>query len=373
MGGTKSKDCGTTPTCRTSTTITRMTLNTYPLRRAHHAGSWYEESKVGLDQVLTRNLADVVRSQSSDGSSTAANGKNDTTGSSSSNNSNVMGVGVVRGLVAPHAGYSYSGPTAAYAYQNLTASLMRSRQSNQGGDVGIVVDTILVLHPSHHVYLDGCALSGAESIETPLGNLRVASELRNELWTTKQFTVMDQDTDEREHSGELHYPYIAKSLLDAGVFEQIRVLPIMVGGISNSKEEHFGTVLKEIIARQNVITIVSTDFCHWGKRFRYQPIPSEGTATKPIFQHISDLDHEGMKHIEMQEPGAFAKYFQQTRNTVCGRHPLAVWLHAISQNKESNVETLDVKFVRYAQSSEVRSMNDSSVSYASAIATRITN
>ena len=147
----------------------------------------------------------------------------------------------------------------------------------------------------------------------------------------------------------------------------------MVGGISNSNEEHFGTVFKEIIARQNVITIVSTDFCHWGKRFRYQPIPSEGTATKPIFQHISDLDHEGMKHIEMQEPGAFAKYFQQTRNTVCGRHPLAVWLHAISQNKESNVETLDVKFVRYAQSSEVRSMNDSSVSYASAIATRIAN
>jgi MEMO1 family protein len=332
-----------------------MTISTYPLRRAHHAGSWYDESKVGLEQVLTKNLAAVVVPPS-DNTADGSRGM----------------VGVVRGLVGPHAGYAYSGPTAAYAYQHLTASLIRNSHPNQDGGV-VVVDTILVLHPSHHVYLDGCALSGAEHIETPLGNLSVAWELRKELWTTKQFTLMNQDTDEREHSGELHYPYIAKSLQDAGLFEQIRVLPIMVGGISHSKEEHFGTVLKEIIARPNVITIVSTDFCHWGKRFRYQPIPSEGIAKKPIFQHISDLDHEGMKHIEMQEPGAFAKYFQQTKNTVCGRHPLAVWLHAISQNKESNVETLDVKFVRYAQSSEVRSMNDSSVSYASAIAMQLNN
>jgi AmmeMemoRadiSam system protein B len=311
-------------------------MDMYQVRRALHAGSWYEESGSKLDAVLTQNLSEV-----SDG----------------------LVTGPVRGLVGPHAGYAYSGPTAAYAYKSLTNALRNQTD----------VDTILVLHPSHHVYLDGCAISGAGSIETPLGNLQIASKLRNELWITKEFTVMDQDTDEKEHSGELHYPYIAKSLKDAGVFERIRVLPIMVGGINTSKEEHFGTVLKELIARPNVITIVSTDFCHWGKRFSYQSTPDGGPSKTPIFEHISELDHVGMNHIEMQNPGAFAEYFRETKNTVCGRHPLAVWLHAISQNKESGFEKLDVKFIRYAQSSRVRSMHDSSVSYASAVATKSSN
>jgi len=180
--------------------------------------------------------------------------------------------------------------------------------------------------------------------------------------------MMDQETDENEHSGELHYPYIAKAMKDADAFDRIRVLPIMVGGINTKKEEHFGTLLKDIIVRPNIITIASTDFCHWGKRFQYQP--TDGDKKQPIFEHISELDHAGMTHIELQQPGAFATYLKRTQNTICGRHPLAVWLYAISQNKKDGKECLNVKFVRYAQSSQVRSMRDSSVSYASAVATK---
>jgi AmmeMemoRadiSam system protein B len=308
----------------------------YAVRRAIHAGSWYESSERELDAVLTRNLQAVVDPPC---------------------------LGTVRGLVGPHAGYSYSGPTAAYAYHHLTQAL-RSE--------GAVVDTILVLHPSHHVHLDGCALSGASNLATPLGNLTVSTDLRDELWKTNEFTMMDQETDENEHSGELHYPYIAKSMRDAGAFDRVRVLPIMIGGINTKKEEHFGSVLKEIIARPNIITIVSTDFCHWGKRFRYQPTPAGDDAKKEqaIFEHISELDHAGMNHVELQQPGAFATYLKTTQNTICGRHPLTVWLYAIAQNKNEGTESLDVKFVRYAQSSQVRSMRDSSVSYASAVATK---
>jgi AmmeMemoRadiSam system protein B len=313
----------------------------YAVRRAKHAGSWYEGTERELDTVLTRNLQDVKDPPC---------------------------LGTLRGLVGPHAGYSYSGPTAAYAYHHLTQAL---RGTSDGTD-DVAIDTILVLHPSHHVHLDGCALSGANSIETPLGNLTVSTDLREELRKTKEFSMMDQETDESEHSGELHYPYIAKSMRDADAFDRIRVLPIMIGGISTKKEEHFGAVLKDIIARPNIITIVSTDFCHWGKRFRYQPTASGDDAKKqqPIFEHISELDHAGMNHVELQQPGAFAAYLKTTQNTICGRHPLTVWLYAISQNKNEGSESLNVIFVRYAQSSEVRSMRDSSVSYASAVATK---
>lgn len=77
-----------------------------------------------------------------------------------------------------------------------------------------------------------------------------------------------------------------------------------------------------------------------------------------------------MDLIELQRPGAFADYLREYANTICGRHPIAVWLNAVVTNSENGKGELDVRFVRYAQSSRVRSGkdNDSSVSYASAVA-----
>jgi AmmeMemoRadiSam system protein B len=72
----------------------------------------------------------------------------------------------------------------------------------------------------------------------------------------------------------------------------------------------------------------------------------------------------------LQQPGAFAKYLQETKNTVCGRHAVAVWMRAVEAKQgQDGSGNLQVKFVRYAQSSSVQSMNDSSVSYAAAVAT----
>lgn len=310
------------------------------VRRAHFAGSWYTSSPTGLDESLSKFLADAEAESSQETSDE----------------------GIVRGLVVPHAGYSYSGPTAAFAYRSLTQALKQQQQQSPGQNT-----TILVLHPSHYFYLNGCAVTGASVIETPLGNLPVNRELADEiLESSSKFTSMKQDTDEQEHSGELQYPYLCKACKDAGV-ENCMVLPIMVGSLDANKEEAYGKLLAPIIARPNVITVVSSDFCHWGSRFRYQPFLGESGS---IFQRIEDMDRMGMNHIELQEPGAFAKYLKQTSNTICGRHPIGVWLQAVKYNKETGVEVLDIKFVRYCQSSQVRYKSDSSVSYASAVARR---
>jgi len=265
---------------------------------------------------------------------------------------------VLRALVVPHAGFSYSGPTAAYAYQALHRAL-KARQKND-------IQHIIVLHPSHHVYLDGCAISGGSSIATPLGNLKVDDDIRAELLDTGKFTIMEKQTDEEEHSGEMQYPFIAKALSEVNKLDDsIKVLPVMVGAIDTKKEKLFGELLAPILARQNVIVVISSDFCHWGPRFRYQPT----FQGKQIFEHIEEMDKTGMSHIEMQDPGAFAKYLKQTSNTICGRHPISVWLHSVQTNRDTQREVLDVKFVRYQQSSKAKSMQDSSVSYASAVAT----
>jgi AmmeMemoRadiSam system protein B len=94
-------------------------------RRAHHAGSWYEDDSQDLSETLDAFLSET-ETPSTEGAA-----------------------GLPRGIIAPHAGYSYSGPTAAHAYMHLKEALMRGWNG-----------TVVVLHPSHHAYLDGCAVSG---------------------------------------------------------------------------------------------------------------------------------------------------------------------------------------------------------------------
>lgn len=327
-------------------------------RRAHHAGSWYSEDEEVLDRTLSRYLESAARDHE----------QNDATTASPS----------LRAIICPHAGFSYSGPTAAYGYHALEQELSKTDSP---------IRHILVFHPSHHVYLDGCAVSGAQTIATPLGDLPVDSELREDilaLGTSRIcFSEMERSVDEAEHSGEMQYPFIAKvqtaSNRKTGKTSLIPILPIMCGNISNSKESEYGKLLGEIVSRKDVFSVISTDFCHWGQRFSYQPRPNTSTATTTtattttieIFEYIKDLDLQGMRHIELKEPGAFADYLKKTRNTICGRHAIQTWLNAVVHSETTNNGkhgVLDIEFNKYAQSSQVRSMRESSVSYASAVA-----
>jgi len=212
---------------------------------------------------------------------------------------------------------------------------------------------------------------------------------------TGSFSLMEQHTDEAEHSGEMHYPFISKCFMDARddysssetPLPPLKILPIMVGAISTSQEEDFGKILAPFLARPNIFAVISTDFCHWGERFRYSPMPpgkKEINSPSPssskkngdceqIYQYIERLDRIGMDHISMQRPGAFAIYIKEYKNTICGRAPIGVYLNAIKANNHGGVESLTLRFVKYAQSSQVQSSHDSSVSYASAIARKVQN
>lgn len=69
---------------------------------------------------------------------------------------------------------------------------------------------VFILGPSHHVRLRGCALTTADKYETPLYDLKIDNRINAELEKTGKFTWMDMNTDEDEHSIEMHLPYIAK-------------------------------------------------------------------------------------------------------------------------------------------------------------------
>ena len=103
----------------------------------------------------------------------------------------------MRAIIAPHAGYRFSGETAAHAYAALSAARSRVRR-------------VFVLGPSHHWFTRRCALSQMTSYETPLGDLAIDADTYAALRETGKFDTMSKQVDEDEHSIEMHLPYIVK-------------------------------------------------------------------------------------------------------------------------------------------------------------------
>lgn len=303
----------------------------YPARRASHAGSWYSASR----DTLTGQL---------DGWLDAASACSD---------SSWMLTQPLRAIIAPHAGYAYSGATAGYAY----ARVLRDTASP-------APRLIVILGPSHHVHLDGCAVSGAHTLCTPTGDLPVATDAAAALVSSRSglFRYMTREEDEDEHSIEMQLPMLSRVLARTSASDAT-VLPIMIGAISSRVESDVARALAPLLADPATLCIVSSDFCHWGTRFGYTYVhPTPGGAA-PIHAAIRTLDHDGMRLIEAKDTSGFAAYLSRTRNTICGRHPIGVLLAVMDVLRAP----WRVTFIAYAQSSEVTTKADSSVSYASAV------
>jgi len=293
-------------------------------RAAKHAGSWYVDGKSELNKQLqgfldTATLRDLEADKI-----------------------------FVKGLIGPHAGYSYCGKTGAYAYKPVISKKQNFKR-------------VLVLGPSHHKYLIGCAYSSAEILEIPLGNLNVDMKTLKSL-SDQHPTIfhgdLTLDEDEDEHSLEMHYPWIAKSF-DTNV---IRVIPLMVGRVNVEYAKKFAGVMQGFMDDDETFIVISSDFCHWGKRFDFTYYDDTKGA---IHSSIKHLDHLGMQAIETMKTKPFLDYMQKYENTICGRNPIHLLLSMLENNQ--NKKFFNLKFIDYSQSSACETKKDSSVSYAAGI------
>ncbi|KAJ7398360.1 Protein MEMO1 like protein [Pitangus sulphuratus] len=244
-----------------------------------------------------------------------------------------------RAIIAPHAGYTYCGSCAAHAYKQVDPNITRK---------------IFILGPSHHVPLSRCALSSVDIYRTPLYDLRIDQKIYGELWKTGMFERMSLQTDEDEHSIEMHLPYTAKAMESHK--DEFTIIPVLVGALSESKEQEFGKLFSKYLADPSNLFVVSSDFCHWGQRFRYSYYDeSQGE----IYRSIEHLDKMGMSIIEQLDPVSFSNYLKKYHNTICGRHPIGVLLNAINELQKNGMN-MSFSFLNYAQSSQCRNWQDSS-------------
>lgn len=120
----------------------------------------------------------------------------------------------------------------------------------------------------------------------------------------------------------MQYPMIAAAARECA--SRLLVVPIMVGDLSAKTERRVAAVLEPYFGAPQTFFVISSDFCHWGAHFGYQPV-SRGSR-RPIHKQIKDLDRRGMDAIASQSSSAFRDYLSDTRNTICGRRPIGILL-----------------------------------------------
>jgi MEMO1 family protein len=289
-----------------------MDMKAKLIREASHAGSWYDANSQKLLSKFNEWL------------------------------SNAKGLGenkMVKGVIGPHAGYTYCGATAAYAYININPQNY---------------NRVFLLGPCHYKAIRGCGLPSCSEYETPLGNIQVDTEIVQSLSKLQHFKTVNKEDEEQEHSLEMHLPYIKHAFGE----NKFTLIPIMVGSINPQMEEYFGKILADYLKDDKNLFVISSDFCHWGANFGYYPYNKEDGE---IWQSIEKLDRRGIDLITNQDPEGFVNYLEETENTICGRHPISVYLQAL---KHSGLNT-KTELLFYTQSSKNKTKKQSSVSYAS--------
>jgi len=145
-----------------------------------------------------------------------------------------------RALIAPHAGYIYSGPVAASAYGQLSRQRKTWRR-------------VLLLGPSHRVAFAGLALSSAEHYATPAGDVAIDTRACRELLRLPQVAVLDH-AHAQEHSLEVHLPFLR------AVLDDFLLIPVVIG---DATPDAVAQVIESFWDRQDVLVVVSSDLSHF--------------------------------------------------------------------------------------------------------------
>jgi len=147
------------------------------------------------------------------------------------------------GLIAPHAGYTCSAPTAAFGFELLRNYSFRKA---------------VVLSPSHSEYFSGISIYDGDAYETPLGILSVDRQLCTDI-TEKSATAMFSEIGHRsEYALEIQLPFL-QVINPAG----IDLVPITIGVTSAGDLSEFAAVLAGIVNPDDTVIIASSDLSHY--------------------------------------------------------------------------------------------------------------
>jgi AmmeMemoRadiSam system protein B/AmmeMemoRadiSam system protein A len=248
-------------------------------------------------------------------------------------------------LILPHAGYQYSGKTAAAGYRKIGIA----------GKSTINPGLIVILGPSHYKAFHGCATISADYFETPLGRVRVETRLAGKLLAASLFKT-DPSAFEQEHSIEIHLPFLQRIFGDR-LSGEIRILPILVGELDDADARRAAATIASAVAGTRPLFIISSDFTHYGPNFSYLPFKNRGGGTA---SKIKELDFGALHFILRKDLGGFSNYIKKTEITICGKNPIKIALAL-------PMDSYRAENIWYDTSGSVTGDYTNSVSYASVL------
>lgn len=146
----------------------------------------------------------------------------------------------ILGLIVPHAGYEYSGQTAAYAYKELE---------------GRNYKTAIIIGPSHHVSFSGASIYPKGYYETPLGKVEIDEKLSAAISSKSSILRFVPDAHVAEHSVEVQVPFLQTVLKD------FKIVPIVMGDQTMETCKVLAKAIAEAV-KDKAVVVASSDFYH---------------------------------------------------------------------------------------------------------------
>jgi AmmeMemoRadiSam system protein B len=200
--------------------------------------------------------------------------------------------GQIMGLISPHAGYAYSGQTAAYAYRQL-----QGRQA----------DTVVIMAPSHRAWVGDYAISAEDAYETPLGRVSLDQAFISDLEAQLPIRRIRHDS---EHSLEIQLPFLQRQLAE------FHLVPVMMSADEPRAAQLLAATLAAIIgqrtkAGKRVLLVASSDLHHMED---YEQVVRHD---EPIVNAVAGYDLERLESLLMAPDCS-----------VCGRIPILSAMYA---------------------------------------------
>ncbi len=280
------------PACNSSSSIENSEKI---IHNAHLSNSWYPQEK----EVLNNKIEELFNF-------------------SENNFDVVVDPNSIKVLIAPHAGYYYSGIAAASAYQNLLEDKNSFAKNKK-------IKKVIILSPTHVKGFKGISLPDYDVYKTVLGNIDVNAESISILKEQDNFDIV-AGTHDIEHAIEIQLPFLQKTIQD---FE---IVPLVVGYLNPNDYDSVAASLAKIIDDSTLI-VISSDFIHYGSDFNFAPF------TKNIFYKIRHVDGMAIRAIAEKSFDGFAEMIQKTNATICGQNPIKIVLKLLQKNVLGDLQT----------------------------------
>lgn len=241
-------------------------------------------------------------------------------------------------IIAPHAGYQYSGQVAAYGYKAIK---------------DCEFERVIILALKHNLgtkRVRGVSIINPKHFKTPLGLVNVDQDACNQLLNTSKLFGIYDDAFKEEHSLETQLPFLQMTI------KNFKLVPLMVCFLIQDDFDQVANAIKPLITNKTLL-VVSSDFTHYGENYNYVPFKSN------VEKNIRKYDYGLFERILAKDFDGVKFYRQYTGITACGIFPIALLLKILPADVQGEILNYDTSG---------RQLNDfsSSVSYASIIFTK---